>query len=172
MAFKENHVGVVSEVKFFINNLASKTPFVNNLKLQGSDDGTTFTDLYTVGPEIHEGWNMIDFEDGSLPSYHIYRFQGTSSGSCRVGEVAFTGIEAINDDNSSYSCTPKVMIDGVSTDLNAVTYDAAFTPVLTAMSKRFGSVLGGESVTFTGTGFSDSAATVVMIDNRECVVSA
>lgn len=55
------------------------------------------------------------------------------------------------------------------TDLNPVTFDAAYTPVLTGMSTRFGSVLGGEQVTFEGTGFSASAATTVMIDNRECI---
>lgn len=38
------------------------------------------------------------------------------------------------------------------------------------MSTRFGSVLGGDSVEFYGTGFSDTATTTVMIDNRECAI--
>ena len=40
------------------------------------------------------------------------------------------------------------------------------------MSTRFGSVLGGEEVEFYGTGFSSSATTTVMIDDRECTVDA
>ena len=40
------------------------------------------------------------------------------------------------------------------------------------MSKRYGSVLGGDTVEFNGTGFSASAATTVMIDDRACSVSA
>lgn len=40
------------------------------------------------------------------------------------------------------------------------------------MSTRFASVLGGETIVFTGTGFSSSAVTTVTIDNRACTVSA
>jgi len=58
------------------------------------------------------------------------------------------------------------------TELNPVTFDAAFTPVLTGMSTRFGSVLGGEQVEFYGTGFSSSDVTTVTIDNRDCVVDS
>ena len=54
--------------------------------------------------------------------------------------------------------------------LNSVTFDASLTPVLTGMSTRFGSVLGGEVVEFYGTGFSATATTTVVIDDRECEV--
>jgi len=64
------------------------------------------------------------------------------------------------------------MVDGKATDLSPVSFANTHTPVLTSMSTRFGSVLGGESVTFTGTGFSDSAVTTVTIDNRSCSVTA
>ena len=60
--------------------------------------------------------------------------------------MKFHGIESIDDDNTSYSCTPKLILEGTlsSTSLNEVIFDAALTPVLTGMSTRFGSVLGGE----------------------------
>lgn len=171
--YKENHVGVLDEVKFFVNTLTDKTPFVGNLVFQGSDDGVTFTDLWTIDKSVHEGWNAHDFEDNQ-PSYNIYRFQGATSGSCRVGEVRLHGIESIDDDNTSYSCTPKLILESEASDasLNAVTFDASLTPVLTGMSSRFGSVLGGEEVEFYGTGFSTDATTTVMIDDRECTVSS
>lgn len=97
--YKENHVGVLDEVKFFMNRLTNKTPFVDNLVFQGSDDGVTFTDLWTITKSVHEGWNSMDFEE-NRPSYNIYRFQGAKSGSCRLGEIKLHGVESIDDDNS------------------------------------------------------------------------
>jgi len=40
--YKESHVGVLNEVKFFISRLINKTPFIGNLIFQGSDDGKIF----------------------------------------------------------------------------------------------------------------------------------
>lgn len=50
-----------------------KKNFVNLLKFQGSQDGVTYTDIFTVGVEIHEGWNYYDFRDNNL-KYRFYRF--------------------------------------------------------------------------------------------------
>lgn len=107
-----------------------------------------------------------------MPAYNIYRFQGTKKGSCRIGEIRLNGSESIADNNPTYSCTPKLIIDGVSSNLSAITFKNTKTPKLTAMSTRFGSVIGGESVTFTGELFSDSALTKVTIDDRVCAVTA
>ena len=66
-------MGVLNEVKFFITELIDKTPFVGGLKFQGSDDGITFTDLWTIDETVHEGWNSHDFASDK-PSFNIYRF--------------------------------------------------------------------------------------------------
>ena len=66
---------MLDEVKFFVNKLIDKSPFVNNLVFQGSDDGENFTDLWTINKAVHEGWNTKDFEE-DRPSFNIYRFQG------------------------------------------------------------------------------------------------
>jgi len=172
MEFKQGHVGVLDEVKFFINNLYDKTPFANNLVFQGSDDGVAWTDLWQIDDVVHEGWNTMNFKEESAPeTYAKFRFYGSTTGSCRVGEARFTGIEAINDNASSYACTPTLTVNGVSTSITDVTYDNASTGLLTAINPRFGSVLGGESVTFVGDGFSATAATTVMIDGRSCAVT-
>ena len=60
--FKEAHVGVLEEVKFFINEMFDKTPYVGGLVFQGSDDGASFTDLWTIDASVHEGWNSHDFD--------------------------------------------------------------------------------------------------------------
>ena len=73
--YKENYVAVLDEVKFFVNKLVNKTPFVGNLVFQGSDDGVNFTDLWTIDMSVHEGWNTKEFEE-DRPSFNIYRFAG------------------------------------------------------------------------------------------------
>jgi len=52
-----------------------------------------------------------------------------------------------------------------------MSYTADMTPKLTAISPRFGSVLGGTTVTLIGENFSGNFATVYF-DNRECVVES
>ena len=100
--YKKNHVGVLDEVKFFINDLIDKSVYDGGLVFRGSDDGLNWTDLWAIDASIHEGWNSHDFEEGSKPAFNIYQFYGQYSGSCRVGEVRLHGIEAINNDSSSY----------------------------------------------------------------------
>jgi len=54
-----------------------------------------------------------------------------------------------------------------------VTYEAAKTPLLTAMNPRHGAVTGGESVTFTGTDFSaDVDDYKIILDGIICDVTA
>jgi len=59
------------------------------------------------------------------------------------------------------------------TDLtHAVQFSGDITPNLTAITPRFGTVQGGETITFTGSGFSDTVASVsITLDGGfECVV--
>jgi hypothetical protein len=64
-----------------------------------------------VNEEIHEGWNYIDYRNNaSKPAFNSYRFYGKVKGSCRVTEFVLTGIEAIADTGSTYSCTPEIKI--------------------------------------------------------------
>ena len=67
---------------------------------------------------------------------------------------------------------PKIYLNGTATTLtNAVTYSDAVTPNLTAISPRFGTVQGGEPVTFTGTGFPTVTADItITIDGIDCPV--
>ena len=73
ISYKTSFVGVLDSIKFFINNLNDNTPFVDNLVLQGYD-GASYTDLWTIDANIHEGWNSYEWEEGSKPSYNAYRF--------------------------------------------------------------------------------------------------
>jgi len=59
MSFKPGHVGLISQVKWFMGDITSgDTAFlINNLILQGSMDNLTFTDIFAVDENVHEGWN-------------------------------------------------------------------------------------------------------------------
>lgn len=90
-----------------------------------------------------------------------------------VGEISLRGYEVIDSTASSYSCQASLVINGaLQTPLtNSITYQNTLTPLLTSISPRFGSVVGGEVVTFNGAGFSSNIADyTVQIDGRNCTV--
>jgi hypothetical protein len=65
------------------------------------------------------------------------------------------------------------MIGEIETALNPVEYVSSLTAALTAVTPRFGTVVGGTEVTFSGTGFSsDTSKYTIIIDGINCPVSA
>ena len=56
---RDDYVGILEEVKIFMKRF-TKANFNGALKFQGSLDGVTYTDIFTVGDELHEGWNYYD----------------------------------------------------------------------------------------------------------------
>jgi len=178
MTFKEGHVGVLDEAKVYINFIVNTWVYQNNLKLQGSNDNwATYEDIFTYGMDIHEGWNYINFRDSEdKPAFNSYRFEGRLKDSCRVTEFRLTGVEAVADDATEYVCTPKIKIGGEvitpAVALGDVTYTDANTPKLENISPRYGSELGGTTVTLTGTNLLGSADATVLFDDKECVVQS
>jgi len=85
-----------------------------------------------------------------------------------------TGVEVIDDNNPTYDCPAALVMKG-ETDvvLKPVKYKGTMTPTINSMSPRFGTVVGGTSVTFTGINFnSDKTKYSVVIDGINCPVSA
>lgn len=62
--FSPGYIGYVTEVKFFMLRF-NPDNFADLLVFQGSNDGTSYTDIFTVSNEIHEGWNYYSFRDGN-----------------------------------------------------------------------------------------------------------
>jgi hypothetical protein len=124
MEFKEGYVGSLEQVKYFINYIDNRDQYEANLAFEGSLDGTTYTELFVVGADVHEGWNYVDFEQGSYPNYRYYRFRGLgiANGPCRIHELTFKGNEVIQDTNDSYSCTPQLVLGESITPLTSVTF--------------------------------------------------
>jgi len=50
-------------MKYFLHNDMKQSDYTGNLKFQGSNDGTTYTDLYTAPEDVHSGWNYIAWAD-------------------------------------------------------------------------------------------------------------
>jgi hypothetical protein len=75
-SFSQGFVGVISEVKIFMKVFV-KNNVVGKLSFQGSSDGVTYTNIFTVDDEIHEGWNYFDYRENNL-KYRFYRFYGTA----------------------------------------------------------------------------------------------
>lgn len=123
---------------------------------------------------LHSGWNYYQWETSdAYPKYRYYRFYGASSGACAINEVTLTGVETIDNSDATYTCSAKVVIDGQETSLNTVEYQGALTTTLTAVWPRFGTVVGGTSVTFSGTNFpTDTTLYNIIIDGIVCPVDA
>jgi hypothetical protein len=76
--------------------------------------------------------------------------------------------------DTTYDCEAElVMKDETAVELGKPRYSGALTPTLTSMNPRYGSVVGGESVTFSGSGFASTAAdNEIIIDGIPCVPTA
>jgi hypothetical protein len=176
MQFLPGFVGLISQVKYFIGEIpADRARYVDNVAFEGSLDGETYTELFRADRNVHEGWNYYNWDD-SYPQYRFYRFRGLGGldGPVRINEVVLTGTEVINNEDASYDCVAELVMKGeANVELAKPTYATTHTPVLTSMNPRYGSVVGGESVTFTGTGFSTTASdNEIIIDGIACVPSS
>jgi hypothetical protein len=112
MEFKEEYVGALQQVKYFINYITNRDQYEGNLVFEGynerdaADDAVT--KIFEVDQSVHEGWNYVDFEEGAYPNFRFYRMRGLggASGPCRLHEVTLTGLEVIRNEDTTYSCTP------------------------------------------------------------------
>jgi hypothetical protein len=153
-SFKENHVGMLSQVKFFMGDINDKTIYADILTFQGSSDNTTWVDLFTVDENVHEGWNYYQWEDAaSQPKYQFYRLYSTVNKGCDVSELKMSGVETIDDSGATFTCALAIEKagDNLANLTETVSYSGTLTPLLTAVNPRYGTVTGGTSVTFTGT---------------------
>jgi hypothetical protein len=80
-------------------------------------DGKTYSDIFTVSEEIHEGWNYHNYSQGMEPKFRYYRFQGSAMYSCIVGEIGLIGYEVIDSMSDSYTCNVTLVLNGAETPL-------------------------------------------------------
>lgn len=171
LKFSEGFVGMISQVKFFLHKIVL-AEYSGKMKFQGSNDGTTYTTLFTLNDNAHDGWNYYSWSTpADYPKFRFYRFYQDSSGACQINEIKLRGVEVRSDTTQDLTCDAKLVSAGQTVNLNPVAYKSALTPVLHSISPRHGSVLGGTNVTFSGQGFSTVPSDyTIILDGINCVV--
>ena len=172
--FTDGKVGRLSKLKYFMNRMTDKqTNFVNKLKFQASSDGTAWTDVFAADIYLREGWN--EYKPNTYLKYQYYRFFSATKIACQVGEIELWGNEVEDTTASSKVCDVVVTAAGDQTQTfsSHVTYKDSASSVVSGISPRYGTYKGGETVTFTGTGFSTTTSeATVTIDGITCTVTS
>lgn len=114
-------------------------------------NGVTYTDIFTIENTMHEGWNYVKWEGDDKPRFRFYKFQGNINRGCQINEITFTGVETVDSTSSSHTCPANLVTGSTETSLEDVEYVGSLTPAISAIEPRHGTVVGGDSVTFTGT---------------------
>lgn len=132
---------------------------------------------------------MRDFADDYL-EFRFYRFVDTTQeGPCLLNglDIELTGVNLHQNDEESKTCETKLSLDGlVFNETSAeefftyngeeITYKMDETPVLDSIEPRYGSVLGGNTVTFSITLPEEKTYEItadditVMIDGSVCTM--
>lgn len=60
--FKAGHVGMLRQVKWFMKDVTDSSLYADQVVFQGSADGETWTDIFTVDENVHDGWNYYNWE--------------------------------------------------------------------------------------------------------------
>jgi len=111
--FKEGHVALISQIKWFLSDIQDKSIYADETKLQGSNDGTIYSDIFTMDENVHDGWNYHKWtEPADYPRYRYYRFYGTKAGSCVINEIKATGVETVDSPDQNKACSAVVDING------------------------------------------------------------
>ena len=174
-SFEAGKVGRLEKVRFFMAKMLDKTTnYVGKLKFQNSSDQTTWGDVWTADVYLSEGWNNIDLSSASS-HYQYYRFFAENKEACQIAEIELIGNVVEDTSSTTKSCTVAVETLGTATQetANAITYDDSASVVVSSVSPRYVSYLGGDVLTITGTGFTTTTADIsVTIDGITCTVTS
>ena len=153
-----------------------KAVFIGSTQFQGSNLGEQqgYETIFTLDEKIHAGWNYHKWDNpADFPKYRYYRFYSQINGGCAINEVTFVGVETIQNEDATYTCDGKAVINDTEYSLSSVEYQAAKTTNLASISPRYGPVTGGTSITFSGTNFpTDTSLYIITLDGINCPVTA
>ena len=131
----------------------------------------------------HQGWNVIDIEAADRAAARFIRYRNTASSECHIAELDLIGVVVQADDACAATVTTQQSTAHASlghagtapsftmTSTVSLAFGVENTPVITEVTPRYGSSLGGTTVTITGTRFPLLAAsTAVDVNGRPCTV--
>jgi hypothetical protein len=133
--------------------------------VESSDDATTWTKIYTFSA-VYEGWNYWKIPSDESYEARYFRFTGSTDSLCRLSEIRFSGVNLLDSSATSETCSVEVTDGSTTLTTTSVTYSTAVTPVITEISPKYGTVLGGTDLVFTGTNLSEVES--ITIDNVLC----
>jgi hypothetical protein len=151
-----------------------------------SIDGVTWIEVAIVTEKPRAGWSELKVN--ATDAIKFVRLEQYGGQRCRLTEVEFVGVQvAVNStcpivvETTGTATHPSV--GPVTTDDSAIistttttlmfTYDLALTPIVTSIEPVFGSALGGETITITGTGLAAAAEDAsVEMNGVDCVVTS
>jgi hypothetical protein len=152
-------------------------------RIEGSNSvGGDWSTLATIVTP-HQGWNWLDIK--SRNAFRYLRYKGSDTSHCHVTEMEWIGVIV----RSSGTCTATVVTHnrtphpslgaGMITAPHRFTSDTTFvytatrTPIVHSMEPRFGSSLGGTTVTIRGVRFPTTTSNAeVLVNGLPCTVSS
>ena len=172
--FDDGKIGRVTSIKYYMNRMSDKqTNFVDKLKFQSSSDGSTWVDVFAVDKYLREGWNT--YTPTSAIEVQYYRFFSATKSAWQIGEIQLYGniVESTTSTSKVWDVIVNAPGGQTKTFTSQVTYADTASSVVTSITPRYGTYKGGETVTFTGTGFSSTSSEIsVTIDGINCAVSS
>ena len=187
---------LITKVRWFPSHQQTDTTVGGTFDV--SNDGFAWTTIYTI-TSAHEGWNCAgvnndnphDAPTCALPAQPApvrYVRYHSAAKRCSLAFLEFSGIAASPDgvcgvaveiqatlSHASHGpvATNRSVTHSEFTNIASYSYSTAQTPEVTAIEPRFGSSLGGTSVTLTGAGLPTTIATaMVELNDRDCAVTA
>jgi hypothetical protein len=172
---------IVTRIRFYPKFRDSK-PFIGSVFSASNSDTGPWTTLYTVPSRIDEGWNYFDIMGGAgqppvqsfsdTQAYRYLQWTASAGSSCKGNEVQFVGYALAKDDGSNCNLavtvsTPMTPYTASVVASNVSTFvmnfgNIAETPAISKISPTYGSALGGEVITITGTGFAPGVDSIYL----------
>ncbi|CAG9312591.1 unnamed protein product [Blepharisma stoltei] len=158
--------------------------------VQGSNDNSTWDNLYnyTTVTDYTNKWvvpvNNQDSDDYPVYTYRYYRlYQEYAGNNYYINEVSIFGFIGLSETDTDITCdlttnypsTSSRLLSGSSSSYaSAIQYKGSITPYITDFSPKFGTSLGGDTITFTGSfGASTAVSDVtITIDEVSCSVTS
>ena len=108
MKFDHMKTGILEEVRFFMD-IFNKNVIIDKLEFQGSNDDflSDVVTIFTVGDEVHEGWNSYEVDKPKFSSYRLHNAE--VNGCNNIGELQLLGKEVIDDENSELQCDVEIL---------------------------------------------------------------
>ena len=171
--FRQDYLFEAQEIHYYPFTGTAISAFYG-LMFQGSFDGTSWDNLFTLDKNIKTGWNI--WSGSASPSYRFFRIQSPIDkhpSQCGIAEVKFYGIKYYGKANTlEMACDAVLKINGYNQLLpSQVIYNQNSTPVVTDVSPNIGPTSGGSILSILGSGFGYRVSDIdVFVDDIRCTV--